>query len=79
MNYQTIFCINHPNKKAIIWCGHVHKNKTMIDSGLCNDCIQKADTGSHRKNQKKVCRKTSVYYNGCDGYWKRAFGIEKYE
>ena len=93
VDYVTTNCINHPDKKAIQHSGHVHRrNGQKITSGWCEECSGPVYTGSAHKDtgiwvalreftpndpRKKVCRKDSTYYNGCDGVWKRKYGLKK--
>jgi hypothetical protein len=76
--YDTKFCVNHPRKKAVAWSGHVHKGKMWIGSGLCEDCSGVAFSVSHHKEKKKICKKQSTSYSGCDGRWRKSYGLIKH-
>lgn len=74
MWYHTKNCINHPNRKAVCWTGHVHLGNKNIISGWCGVCRKKAE---RHAAFKKICKKRSQSYPGCDGRYKKEFGLEK--
>ena len=75
--YQMTQCINHPNNKAEVYTGHVHKGQIIVDVGWCQLC---ANNGKHEtffisKYPKIRCEHDG---QGCHGKWKTEYGIEEY-
>lgn len=78
----TIKCIKHPGRNALTYSGHVHHTDGFILlSGWCEECVLNLAETQKSYIQwpfQKVCRKNSDYYNGCDGIWKREYGISDF-
>jgi hypothetical protein len=61
---STVYCINHPDKKARLFTGHLKCQEGIIIAGFCcEDCYNTYESDN----------------TGCFGEWKPEFGINYYD